>query len=140
MVSVAIALVALVLGVSAGYSIASVTTRTTTLTLPITLTETFPTTVTETLPTTITMISPSGGQTYPVYTVTSEIVQVLIYIPECITSSGQTSTYVSTVEASIITTYISPSGVTYSGALSFTTVTNNTVSISGRTQSESISC
>jgi hypothetical protein len=140
-VSVALVLVALVLGVSIGYSISPVTTQTTTLTTPSILTATFPTTIIETVPTTITVVSPSGGQTYTVYTVTSKIVQVLIYIPECVTSSGQTFTSLSTVEASIITsTYISPSGVTYSGAVSFTTVTNTTVSISGRTQSESIAC
>ena len=140
LVSVALVFVVLVLGVSIGYSISPVTTRTITLTTPSILTATFPTTITQTMPTTITVVSPSGGQTYTVFTVTSEIVQVLIYIPECVTNSGQTNTYVSTVEASVITAYFSPSDITYSGLVSFTTVINTTVSISGRTQSESISC
>lgn len=141
LVSVALVLVALVLGISIGYGISPVTTRTTTLTLPTTLTETSPTTMTQVVPTTITVNSFSS-QTFTVYTITEQAVLVFVYVPECVTTSGQTSTtYVNPPVGQTTTiTYISPSGITYSGAVSFTTVTNNTNTGSDRTQSESISC
>jgi hypothetical protein len=144
LISAALVFIALGLGVSIGYSISPVTTRTTTLaevqTLSTTLTETSPTTITQTVPTTITVVA-SSGEVYTVYTVTEQTVLVYVYV-ECATTSGQTgTTYTSPVGAqSTTTTYIFPSGITYSGAVSFTTVTNNTVTFSDRTQSESISC
>jgi len=139
LVSVALVFVALVLGVSIGYSISPVTTRTTTLTLPTTLVETSPTTITQTMPTTITVVA-SSGEPYTVYTVTEQTVQVLIVVPKCVTTTGQASTSATTVEASTTVIFITQTGINYSGAVSFTTVTNSTFGVSLRTQSESISC
>ncbi len=134
LVSVALVFVALGLGVSIGYSASPITTRTTTLIE----TRTLPTTVIQTVPTTITVTS--LGQS-GVETVTQKVVVVYVYIPECVTISGQTSTtYVSPVGGQTTTiTYIYPANV--SGTVtSFTTVTNNTATFSNRTQFESISC
>lgn len=143
LVSVALVFIALGLGISIGYSISPVTTRTTTFTEvqthPTTLIDTPPTTITQTVPTTITVVA-SPGEPYTVYTVTQQTVQALILLPECATTSGQTSTTTATVEASTTVIFVTQTGVNYSGVVSFTTVTNSPFGVLVQTQSESISC
>ena len=138
LVSVALVIVAAVLGASVGYDVSPVRTSTTTLVQA----QTLPTTVTETVPTTIMTAVSLSGQTYTVLTVTARIVLVYIFLPECVTTSGQTSTtYVSPVGGQTTTvTYVYPSNITGATLVSFTTITNNTGTFSYRTQSESISC
>jgi hypothetical protein len=143
LVLVALVFIALGLGVSIGYSISPVTTRITVLTevqtLSTTLTETSLTTLTQTVPTTITVVAPSG-EAYTVYTVTVQTALVYILVPECLTTSGQTTTTTTTVPASTTVIFITKTGVDYSGVVSFTTVSNSTIGLLLRTQSESISC
>ena len=124
LVSVALILVALVLGVSIGYSISPTTTRTTTLS----------TTLTETVPTTITVVPPSGAP-YTVYTVTQQTALVYIVVPDCSNTSGLASNTITTVPASSTVVFVTQSGANYSGVVSFTTVTNNTLALLVRTQS-----
>jgi hypothetical protein len=143
LVSAAVAFISLGLGVSIGYNISPGTTRTTTITkvqtISTTQTDRSPTTVTQTVPTTITVVA-SSGEAYRVYTVTEQTVQVLYVLPECVTTSGQVSTTTTTVQASTTVIFLTQTGLNYSSAVSFTTVTNSTFGPLFRTQSESISC
>jgi plastocyanin len=79
---------------------------------------------------------------YPTLTITAQTIEVLVYVPECTTVSGVTSTtFVSPVGAQTTTvSYILPSNLTETGIVSLVTVTNSTVVESSRTQTESITC
>ncbi len=135
LVSVALVLVALGLGVSIGYGFAP------TRTSSVTRFQTLLTTSTETVPTTVTVIY-SSGHIYTLLTVTEQTVLVIIYVPKCVTVSGTTSiTYTSPPFGQSTTiTYTYPATITNSSAVSFTTVTNRTLTASNQTQTESISC
>ena len=135
LISIALVFIGLGVGVSIGYGASP------TRTSIITRTQQDAITLTETVPTTITIVSLSG-QTYTVFTVTKQTVLVVVYQPKCIATSGQISTtYVNTgFGQSTTTTYSYPTGITNSSAISFTTVTNSTLTFSNQTVGPSISC
>jgi len=123
--SASLVFVALCLGVAIGYDVAPAATTTETLYATTTQTNVL-----------------QSGLTYRVYTVKAIIVDVYVYLPECVTTSGRTTTtYISPVGGQSTTiVYVYPTDIISASAVSFTTVTNYTATYSNRTQSESISC
>jgi hypothetical protein len=136
LVLVVFVLIALGLGASIGYDVSSG--RTTTVKEAQSTSTSIQTVVV--LSTTTTTIIPN--ESYSVLTVTKQTVLVVIYEPTCVTVSGHASvTYYSGPGLQTTTiTFIYPSIPSGSNIVSFTTVTNSTVTGSDQTFSQSISC